>query len=256
MKLHAPSLAGLPGLRHAFFTRRGGVSDGVWSSLNVGLRSGDALDRVRENRARAAAALDVSPDRLVTARQVHSTTALVVTAPWNNETAPEADAIVTDRPGLLLGVLTGDCGPVLLADPEARVIGAVHAGWRGALGGIVEAAVDTMTRLGAAPTRIVAAIGPCIAQVSYEVGPEFVTRFQAEDPASAGFFATASDTANPLFDLKTYIAVRLNRAGVSRIDTLPYDTCAEEDLFFSFRRTTKRGEAAFGLQLSGIVLAD
>lgn len=254
MMLHAPALADRPGLRHAFFTRQGGVSEGVWSSLNMGLRSGDRPEHVRENRARAAAAFGVPPERLVIARQVHSAAARVVTEPWDAEAAPEVDAIVTDRPGLMLGVLTADCGPLLLADPDAGVIGAVHAGWRGALDGVVEAAAAAMAGLGAAPERIVAALGPCIAQASYEVGPEFATRFLADDPASAACFTDPAANARSRFDLKRYVAVRLRRAGVERIEVMPHDTCADEARFFSFRRTTKRGERQFGLQLSAIAL--
>jgi YfiH family protein len=256
MMLRSSELAALPGLRHAFFTREGGVSRGVWASLNVGLRSGDDPERVAQNRARAAAALSVPAERLVTARQVHSAVALVVREPWDNGAAPEADAIVTDRPGLLLGVLTADCGPVLLADPLAGVIGAVHAGWKGALGGVVEAAVAAMAGLGAAPARITAALGPCIGRESYEVGPEFVARFAATDGASSTFFAPAPGHVKALFDLKGYVASRLRRAGVERIELLPNDTCAEPDLFFSFRRTTLRGEDRFGLQMSGVVLGE
>lgn len=254
MMLHAETLSALPGLRHAFFTRRGGVSEGAWASLNMGLRGGDDLARVAENRARAAAALGVSADRLVTARQVHGAVALTVREPWDNLAAPEADALVTDQPGLLLGVLTADCGPVLLADTEAGVIGAAHAGWKGALSGIVEATVAAMAGLGAKPGRIVAALGPCIAQGSYEVGPEFVARFAETDGASGAFFRPAPGRVKALFDLKGYIAARLRRAGVERVEILPHDTCAQADLLFSFRRTTLRGEGHFGLQMSGIVL--
>lgn len=253
MMLHATSLSTLPGLRHAFFTREGGVSDGVWASLNAGLRSGDAMERIEANRARCAAALDLAPDRLVTARQVHGDTALIVESGWNNHSAPEADALVTDRPGLLLGVLTGDCGPVLLADPAARVVAAVHAGWKGALAGILEEAVEGMAALGAERGRILAAIGPCIAQASYEVGPEFVDRFRSEDPASERRFESLPG-GKALFDLKGYCADRLRRAGLKAIEILPHDTCAEEERFFSYRRTTRRGEGRFGLQLSAIAL--
>jgi len=253
--LRSSALAALPGLRHAFFTRQGGVSEGVWASLNVGLRSGDAPERVAANRARAAAALDLAPDRLATARQVHGTTALVVDAPWDNGPAPEADALVTRRPGLLLGVLSADCGPLLLADPAAGVVAAAHAGWKGALGGVVEATVATMVRLGADPARITGTLGPCIAQSSYEVGQEFVTRFAEEDTASAVFFRRASSPFKALFDLKGYVAERLRRAGVARVDVLPHDTCADTERFFSYRRSTLRGEERFGLQLSAIALA-
>ena len=253
MMLRSDPLAAVPGVRHAFFTRTGGVSEGVWGTLNMGLRGGDEPARVAENRGRAAAALGVAAPHLVTARQVHGVTALAVTAPWDNATAPEADAIVTDRPGLLLGVLTADCGPVLLADREASVIGAVHAGWQGALDGVLEAALAAMAGLGAAPGRITAALGPCIAQASYEVGPEFVARFLGRDAASAACFAPGVG-GKARFDLKAFVAARLRRAGVGRIDALPHDTCADAGRFFSYRRTTLRGEGGFGLQLSAIVL--
>jgi polyphenol oxidase len=256
MILRSEALSALPGLGHGFFTRRGGVSGGAWASLNVGLRGGDAPDRVAENRARAAAALGGAAERLVTARQVHGTVALMVQEAWDNHAAPEADALVTDRPGLILGVLTADCGPVLLADREAGVVGAVHAGWKGALGGVVEAALAAMARLGAAPRRVTAALGPCIAQRSYEVGPEFVARFAAEDDAGGAFFAPGSAAEKARFDLAGYVAARLRRAGVGRVEVLGHDTYAEEDLFFSFRRTTQRREERFGLQLSAISLRD
>jgi YfiH family protein len=254
MILRSEALSVLPGLDHGFFTRRGGVSDGAWASLNVGLRSGDAPDRVAENRARAAAALGGTAERLVTARQVHGAAALAVAQAWDNHAAPEADALVTDRPGLILGVLTADCGPVLLADREAGVVGAVHAGWKGALGGVLEAALAAMGHLGAAPRRVTAALGPCIAQASYEVGPEFVACFAAEDATSARFFAAPGPAAKARFDLAGYVAARLRRAGVEAVEVLGHDTCAEEDLFFSFRRATRRREEHFGLQLSAIVL--
>jgi hypothetical protein len=252
MMLRSALLAELPGIRHGFFTRRGGVSEGVWASLNVGVRSGDAAARVAENRALCAQALDARPDRLVTGRQVHGTACLVVEAPWPAMQAPQVDALVTRRPGLLLGVVTADCAPVLLADPAAGVVGTVHAGWRGALDGVLEATITSMRALGAA--RIAAAIGPCIAQASYEVGPEFRERFRGADPDTATLFAPVDGTDRSLFDLKTYVRGRLERAGVAEIELLPADTCADEYRFFSFRRTTKRGEGRFGLQLSAIGL--
>lgn len=253
MMLQATELATLPGARHGFFTRRGGVSEGAWASLNMSQRNGDEPERVDRNRARAATALAVAPEHLVTARQVHGVATVAVTAPWEPADAPEADALVTDRPGLLLGVLTADCAPVLLADPVAGVVGAAHAGWKGALAGVVESVVAAMAGLGATPGRIVAAVGPCIGPASYEVGPEFVARFAAADRDSARFFAQGAGQA--LFDLPGYVALRLRRAGVGRCQGLERDTCAEDELFFSYRRATKRGEARFGLQLSAIVLA-
>ena len=253
MMLRSDVLDAMPRLRHAFFTRAGGVSEGVWASLNMSLRSADDPARVAVNRGRAAAALDSDAGRLVTARQVHGVTTLTVTAPWDNAAAPEADALVTDRPGLLLGVLTADCGPVLLADPAAGVIGAAHAGWKGALDGVLESVVAAMVDLGATPTGITAALGPCIGQASYEVGPEFVARFVARSAANAAFFT--SGPGRPQFDLKGFMGHRLRLAGVEAVDILPHDTCAEAERFFSFRRTTLCGEAGFGLQLSGILLA-
>lgn len=254
--IRSAPLAGLPGVRHAFFTREGGVSEGPFASLNAGSRGGDLPERVAANRARAAASFGLGADRLVTARQVHGATALVVTEAWDDPAAPpEADGLVTDRPGLLLGVLSADCGPLLLAEPAAGVVAAAHTGWKGALGGIVEATVAAMAGLGAAPGRIVAALGPCIAQGSYEVGPEFVARFAAADRASARFFRPATE-AKALFDLKAYVAERLRRAGVAAVDLLPHDTCAEPSRFFSYRRATLRSELRFGLQLSAVVRVD
>ena len=254
MRLETQALTRMPGVRHGFFGRKGGVSEGVYDSLNVGLRSGDQPERITANRARVACDLGAAPERLVTARQVHGSSALAIREPWDNWHAPEADALVTDRPGLLLGVLAADCGPVLLADVDAGVIGAAHAGWKGALGGVLEAVVGAMRRLGAQPGRITAALGPCIAQPSYEVGAEFVDRFARAEPDSNAFFVPASDKA--AFDLKGFIAMRLDRAGVGTIEALPHDTCAEHDRFFSYRRTTLRREDRFGLQLSAIVLKD
>lgn len=255
MKLHAAGLGALPGIRHAFFTRRGGVSAGPWASLNVGLRGGDEPARIAANRARAAAALGLAADRLVTLRQVHGVHVERVDAPWDDGAAPEADGLVTARPDLLLGVLSADCGPILLADAEAGVIGAAHAGWKGALAGIAEATVAAMAELEARPARIVAALGPCIAQASYEVGPEFVARFAESDPESAAYFRHGHAPFKALFDLKGYVGLRLRRAGLTRIELLPEDTCAEAERFFSFRRATIEGDGHFGLQLSAIARA-
>lgn len=252
--IEAPVLTGLPGVRHAFLTRQGGVSGGPFASLSAGLRSGDDPANVAENRARAARALGFAPDRLVAARQVHGPDCAVVGEPWAPEDAPDADALATDRPGVLLGVLTADCAPVLLADPAAGVVGAAHAGWKGALSGVVERTVEAMLDLGATRPGIAAAVGPSIARDSYEVGPEFEARFRAEDPASGDRFSPAPGSDRRLFDLKAYAADRLRRAGVGRVEVLPHDTCADEALFFSFRRATRRGEARFGVQLSVVGL--
>ena len=241
-------------IRHAFFTRAGGVSTGLYASLNVGFGSGDAPAAVAENRARAAARLDLKPDRLVTCYQVHSPTCVTVTEPWTQENAPKADAMVTKVPGLALGILTADCAPVLFADAKAKVIGAAHAGWKGAKGGVLEATINAMVELGAKPSRIVAAIGPCIAQRSYEVGPEFPAPFFEEDPRNRDYFAPARKPEHFLFDLPGYVTRRLGDAGVEVVQRCPNDTVVEEDRFFSYRRSCLRGEPDYGRGLSAIVL--
>ncbi len=241
-------------IRHAFFTRSGGVSTGLYASLNVGFGSGDAPAAVAENRARAAARLDVTPDRLVTCYQVHSPTCVAVTEPWSPDNAPQADAMATDVPGLALGILTADCAPVLFADEKAKVIGAAHAGWKGAKGGVLEATIARMVELGAKPARIVAAVGPCIAQRSYEVGPEFPAPFLEEDPRNRDYFAPARRDGHFLFDLAGYVTRRLGDAGVEVIQRCPNDTVVEEDRFFSYRRSCLRGEKDYGRGLSAIVL--
>jgi polyphenol oxidase len=244
----------LPGIRHAFFTRQGGVSDGVYTSLNGGAGSRDSAGNVTENRARMAAALAVEPDRLLTAYQIHSPDVVVVETAWSLDARPRADAVVTRTSGLALGVTTADCGPILLADPRARVIGAAHAGWRGALTGVVEATLDAMERLGAARNEIRAALGPMIRQSNYEVGPDFIARFATEDAASAPFFRPASRAGHALFDLAGYIAARLDRAGIARIEDTGLCTYADPDRFFSFRRSTHRAEPDYGRHVNAIVL--
>ncbi len=241
-------------IRHAFFTRSGGVSTGLYASLNVGLGSGDAPAAVAENRARAAGRLDLPPDRLVTCHQVHSATCVTVEAPWRPQDAPRADAMVTRVPGVALGILTADCAPVLFADSKAKVIGAAHAGWKGAKDGVIEATIARMVELGAKPSRIVAAVGPCIAQRSYEVGPEFPAPFQEEDPRNRDYFAPARRPGHFLFDLVGYVARRLGDAGVEIIQRCPNDTAAEEDRFFSYRRSRLRGESDYGRGLSAILI--
>lgn len=253
MRLEA-ALLRVPGVRHGFFGRPGGVSEGPYAALNVGLRSGDARERVLENRRRAAAALGVPPERLCVARQVHGTTCLTLEAPVESTAPPEADALVTSRPDLLLGVTSADCAPVLLADPLAGVVGAAHAGWRGALAGVLEAAVAAMVRAGAVPARIVAAVGPCIGRRSYEVGPELRARFLEVDPEAEPFFSERAGSERPRLDLEGYCLARLARAGVGRAQAVGRDTCAEPETFFSYRRTTLAGGGAFGLQLSAIRL--
>jgi len=243
------------GIRHGFFTRNGGVSQGIYGSLNVGFGSTDERESVTENRRRVAIAMGVAPDALVTVFQVHSPDVVRVTAPFAHESRPRADAMVTDRPGLALGVQTADCGPVLFADPQARVIGAAHAGWKGALSGILENTVAAMEELGAQRANILAALGPAIGRDSYEVGSEFVERFKAADAANARFFRPSGRDGHALFDLCGYILVRLAAAGVTA-DHVARCTYAEEDAFYSYRRATHRGEADYGRQISAIVLED
>ncbi len=248
------ALDALPGIRHGFFTRTGGVSQGLYDSLNCGFGSGDDPAAVAENRARIARRLDLAPERLVTLYQVHSPTVMVVEEPWRHDRAPEADALVTARAGVALGILTADCTPILFADAEAGVVGAAHAGWKGAQTGVVAATVQAMTGLGARPERIVAAIGPCIAQKSYEVGPEFPAPFLAQRPDDARFFVPSPRAGHFLFDLPGLVRHRLAACGVGRIDHTGNDTAAEEYLFFSYRRATLRGEKIYGRGLSVISL--
>jgi polyphenol oxidase len=242
-------------LRHGFFTRQGGVSDGLFQSLNCGFGSGDAADRVARNRGLAMDRLDLAPDRLMTCRQIHSAEVITVEGPWRRDKAPAADGMVSRIPGLALGVLTADCAPILLHDPLVGVIGAAHAGWRGALGGVVEAVVERMAAIGAEPCHIRAAIGPCIGPISYEVGAEFPRPFVAEGPAATAFFAPAPRAGHFLFDLAGYVGYRLARAGVAFVQNAGEDTVADEDRFFSYRRACLRGEAAFGRALSAIALS-
>lgn len=256
---HAPSprtLAPLDrqdGVRHGFFTRVGGVSTGIYGGLNVGLGSDDDRAAVLENRRRCAAWLGLPPDRLITAHQVHSPDVVTVTTPHRPEDAPRADALVTDRPGIALGILTADCVPVLFSDAAAGVIGAAHAGWKGAYTGVLEATIAAMAALGADPARMVAGIGPHIAQRSYEVGPEFLDRFLAQSPDNAAYFIPSSRPGHHQFAVGDYVAARLAAAGVATIARVPDDTVAQEDLFFSYRRATLRREADYGRQISVIV---
>jgi YfiH family protein len=244
----------VPGIAHGFFGRQGGVSKGVYESLNCGPGSKDSRDAVMENRARATAALSPAAN-LVTLYQVHSAQAVTVAAPWPIPENPKADAMATDRPGIALGILTADCAPILLADPQARIIGAAHAGWNGALSGVVESVLAAMGRLGAKPERIHAAIGPCISQNAYEVGPEFEARFVSTDPTNARFFTPSQHPDHWQFDLRGYVAQRLKKAGVESVDVIDACTYAREDAFFSYRRTTHRKEPDYGRELSAIMLA-
>lgn len=242
----------LKGLPHGFLGRRGGVSTGVHAGLNVGLGSDDNRATILENRKRAVEAVRFGAS-LVTLHQVHSADTVAVTAPWPDQRRPHADALVTDRPGLLLGVLTADCTPVLLADREAGVVGAAHAGWKGALGGVTDSAIAAMEGLGASRDRIVAAIGPVIARVSYEVDDGFVRRFEESDPANERFFSPGR-AGHQQFDLEAYVASRLAAAGIRKIELLGLDTYADPERFFSFRRATHRGEPGYGRQISLIGL--
>jgi len=257
--IHAAALGAIP---HGFLGRRGGVSSGVHAGLNVGWGADDEREAVAENRRRAVAAV-LPGAALVTVHQVHSAEAVTVTAPWPDDVHPErllqaasrrarpqADALVTNRPGLLLGVLTADCAPVLLADAQAGVIGAAHAGWKGALAGVTDATIAAMEALGADRTRIAAAIGQCIAQASYEVDAGFVARFGSEN---ARFFAPGR-AGHAQFDLEGYVAARLTAAGIATVDRLSLDTYADESRFYSYRRATHRGEADYGRQISLIGL--
>jgi YfiH family protein len=243
------------GIRYAFFTRQGGVSEGIYGSLNCGFGSRDAPDNVEHNRTLAAGYFDLPADRLISCHQVHGTTALTVEQPWQRGANPKADAMVTDVPGIALGILAADCAPVLFADPQAGVIGAAHGGWRGTLTGVMEATLAAMTAGGAQIGQIHAGIGPCIGPASYEVGPEFAANFAATDAESGRFFQPAARPGHFLFDLPGYIAHRLRRAGVASVEYTPHDTAAEEELFFSYRRACLRGESDYGRGLAAIALA-
>ncbi len=254
MLLTLEELNQLAGVRHGFFTREGGVSHGLYASLNCGFGSQDDRDCVARNRALAMARLDLGDDALVTLYQTHSANAVPVEEPWAPAAAPRADGMATSRPGIALGILTADCAPVLLADPDAGVVGAAHAGWRGALSGVLEATVEAMEGLGAERRRITAGIGPCIGPESYEVGPEFPGPFLALDPANDRFFRPAAKARHYLFDLPGFAAERLRQLGLQRTATLFGDTAAEDGRFFSYRRSRLRGEADYGRALSAIAL--
>ena len=252
--ISAAALAAAPGIRHAFLTRQGGVSSGLFTSLNCGYGSGDDNANVRANRERAADAIGLGADDLATLYQVHSADVVEVSAPWALDERPKADALVTRTPGLGLGILTADCVPVLFADARAGVVGAAHAGWKGALSGVVEATVAAMERLGAARADISAAIGPCIRQASYEVGPELRQAFIDADEASAGFFTASKRDGHFMFDLAGFVARALVDAGVQGED-VGLDTYVDEERFFSYRRTTHKGEPDYGRGISLIRLA-
>ena len=253
--LQAASLSALAGIRHGFFTRAGGVSDGLYATLNAGIGSHDAPENVAENRARMAAALGVAPADLITAYQIHSPDVVTAERPWPPDARPRADAIVTRVPGLAVGVSTADCGPILFADAAAGVVAAAHAGWRGALTGVIEATLDAMERSGAERGRIVAALGPIIRQPNYEVGPEFVARFAATDAGNERFFTPAERAGHALFDLAGYVSARLTRAGVAQVEDVGHCTYANASSFFSYRRSVHRNEPDYGRHVNAIALA-
>lgn len=247
-------LSDSPRVRHGFFTRDGGVSGDIYGSLNCGLGSGDDRDAVIENRRRVADRLGAPRDALLVAYQSHSDRVLVVDRPWAPEDAPGVDGLVTATPGIVLGALSADCAPVLFSEPEAGVVGTAHAGWKGALGGVIEATVAAMCGIGARRERIRAAVGPAIAQASYEVGPEFRDRFVDAAPENGRFFAASARAGHHMFDLAGYVAARLRRLGLAGVETVVADTCAEEGRFFSYRRSCLRGERDYGRGVSAIVL--
>jgi len=251
--LSSPLLSDLPGVRHAFFTREGGVSEGIYASLNVGRGSKDQAFHVAENRRRAAAWFGVEPTSLLTAYQIHSATVLIADRPWG-DARPEGDGVLTAETGLVCGALAADCAPVLLADAQARVVAAVHAGWRGALGGVVESAVEGMIGQGAHPARIVAAVGPCIGPRSYEVGEDFLAAFTGKDSAYAAFFRPGAAPDKQMFDLPAFVVSRLRDSGVARCEWIGRDTYIDEALFYSNRRAVHHREGDYGRLLSAIAL--
>ena len=254
MTLESLLLASVPGIRHAFFTRAGGVSSGIYAGLNGGLGSKDEPEHVQENRRRMAAVLEVPVEKLLTLHQVHSPDVIVATEPWPTMVRPKGDAMVTKVPGIALGVTAADCGPVLMVDPKARVIGAAHAGWKGALAGVVESTIDAMEGQGASRDDIIVGLGPMLRQRNYEVGLEFVARFEEADADNARFFSSASRQGHAMFDLPGYIHARLQRAGVLMVDDIDLCTYADEDSFFSYRRSTHRKEDDYGRHVHAIVL--
>lgn len=247
-------LGELDSVRHGFLTRQGGVSEGIYAALNCGIGSNDDPERVRENRRRGLAMAELTGAELLTCYQVHSPDVVVVEGPWRDEDRPRADAMVTRRSGVALGVLSADCVPVLFADPEAGVIGAAHAGWRGAVTGVLQATLQAMCGLGARTAHIRAAIGPCIGGASYEVGPEFPAPFLAQDPAHAAFFRKSPRAGHFMFDIARYVEAQLKTLHLAEIEVAHRDTCAEAETFFSYRRSVLRGEPDYGRHVSLIGL--
>lgn len=250
--LQSKKLHEVPTINHAFTTRRGGVSQGCFDSLNTAFGKGDPDGNVTENRRRICKAVGREPQFLVSVNQTHSTKALIIDQPFDSQSVPEADALVTNTPGLTLGIMTADCVPILMSDPQHKVIAAVHAGWRGALGGIVESTLTSMKKLGAKPETIIAALGPCIWQESYEVGQEVYDQL----PGQGQFFNPSNKPHHWRFDLPGYVISRLKGAGIALVEESPANTYADKDRFFSFRRKTHLGEPHFGCALSIITLCE
>lgn len=249
------ALSALEGFAHGFGTRQGGVSSGIYATLNCGIGSKDEPGLVAENRTRLAASIGAEPSSLITPYQTHSAVAVAADSPWERGSAPKADAVVTKTPGLAIAVTTADCVPVLFCEPENRIVGAAHAGWRGALGGVLEATLEAMEGLGADRGQIVASIGPAITQPSYEVGEEFRDNFLAEDAANGRFFVNPSPESKPHFDLTGYVAARLGKAGAGAVDDLALCTYRDAERFFSYRRSCHAGEVDYGRQISAIVIS-
>ena len=253
--LTSAALSAIPGIAHGFFGREGGVSDGLYAALNCGLGSEDDRARVMENRRRVAAALGMPDAPVVTLYQTHSATARIVSGPQNPSDLPKADAVVTATPGVIVGALAADCCPVLFADPVAKVVAAAHAGWRGAVGGILDATVATMQEAGARRERIIAAIGPCIGPRAYEVGPEFEAEVVTLNAANARFFSRHTQGARPHFDLPGYVLARLGGLGLGHVESATRCTYENESEFFSYRRSCHRKEPDYGRQISAILVA-
>lgn len=253
MKLEAPALE-LGGIAHGFYTRSGGHSTGLYESLNIGLGSQDDRDSVLKNRARVEETMGAQAGWLVSPYQIHSADVITLQEPWAKHADRKADALVTRTPGLALGIATADCGPVLFADQEAGVVGAAHAGWKGALTGVLDNTVAAMEHLGAERSRMTAVLGPAISQAAYEVGPEFRDRFLAEDSANSAYFRPSSRLGHHMFDLQRFIMDRLRALGLADVTGLGICTYADEDRFFSYRRTTHRGEPDYGRQISAIMI--
>ncbi len=253
MKIEADVLK-LDGIRHGFFTRQGGVSGGIYTSLNIGLGSDDERSSVLENRDRVAGQLGIGADRLVSPYQIHSADVITVSAPFAQDADRKADALVTATPGLAIGIATADCGPLLFADTKAGVIGAAHSGWKGAVTGILQNTVAAMEALGATRTNITAVLGPTISQSAYEVGPEFKERFLQEHPDNTRYFKPSERAEHFMFDLPAFITDKLQALGLGAVADLALCTYADEDRFFSYRRTTHRKEPDYGRQISAIAL--